>query len=124
MPLTDCSCGCGWTKHIVINRYSVAEIDLLHEFEEKKRKAAIAVNVAREAKKLRAPAVCERCDRPGRTNAHHHDYDRPLDVEWLCNPCHFIADKERREQEGERFFGTTLALVNREAAAVINRSAA
>jgi hypothetical protein len=26
--------------------------------------------------------------------AHHEDYDRPLDVMWLCQPCHKQRHKE------------------------------
>lgn len=32
--------------------------------------------------------------------AHHHDYSKPLDVIWLCTPCHSKADEARREHEG------------------------
>jgi hypothetical protein len=46
--------------------------------------------------KLIKPDKCERCgisSRPGSDgrstlHGHHHDYDRPLDVEWLCAKCH------------------------------------
>lgn len=30
---------------------------------------------------------CEVCGDP-KVQAHHHDYDKPLDVRWLCFACH------------------------------------
>jgi ribosomal protein S27AE len=36
------------------------------------------------------------CVRCGATKslAHHEDYDKPLDVMWLCQPCHKQRHKE------------------------------
>lgn len=45
--------------------------------------------------KLRAPTKCEACGATGRIEAHHEDYDRPLDVRWLCTRCHGAADSAR-----------------------------
>jgi len=42
---------------------------------------------------------CERCGNP-KSVAHHEDYDKQLDVMWLCQPCHKDRHKEinlRRE---------------------------
>jgi hypothetical protein len=48
---------------------------------------------------LSAPSACERCAKTGRVEKHHPDYSQPLLVEWLCKPCHHLADKERRALE-------------------------
>ena len=39
---------------------------------------------------------CERCSEI-KTLAHHEDYDKPLDVMWLCQPCHKQRHKELKE---------------------------
>lgn len=36
---------------------------------------------------------CIRCDSV-KTLAHHEDYDKPLEVMWLCQPCHKQRHKE------------------------------
>ena len=43
--------------------------------------------------------VSSPCVRCGNTKslAHHEDYDKPLDVMWLCEPCHKQRHKELRE---------------------------
>jgi hypothetical protein len=52
--------------------------------------AAIAVREAVRNGILVRPEVCEICDKSPRDGvvAHHPDYSRPLEVEWLCRSCH------------------------------------
>ena len=40
---------------------------------------------------------CERCGAE-KTEAHHEDYDKPLDVMWLCTICHKQRHKELKEE--------------------------
>jgi hypothetical protein len=63
------------------------------------RKAAtVAVNNAvRDGRLTKQP--CEVCGNP-KAEAHHDDYSKPLDVRWLCNPHHKVADAERRLKDG------------------------
>ena len=42
-------------------------------------------NAVRDGKLLRMD--CAFCG-SSKTVAHHHDYTKPLDVTWLCTPCH------------------------------------
>ncbi len=40
---------------------------------------------------------CIRCGEQ-KSVAHHEDYDKPLDVVWLCQPCHAKRHKEIKAQ--------------------------
>lgn len=64
---------------------------------EKKQKSAYRkVKTALSQGILVRPDRCPRCNEvdkkgsDGRStiHAHHHDYDKPLEVEWLCAKCH------------------------------------
>lgn len=46
---------------------------------------------------------CRHCGAEG-AHAHHHDYARPLDVEWLCVPCHRSLHAAERGQTPWRLY--------------------
>jgi len=60
-----------------------------------RRQANNAVMVALRTGRLVRPDACGRCRCSCKPEAHHQDYSRPLDVEWLCRRCHRRADNER-----------------------------
>jgi hypothetical protein len=51
-------------------------------------RARHAVKYALKIGALTRSEKCERCDKIGFTQAHHPDYNKPLQVEWLCHECH------------------------------------
>ena len=59
-----------------------------------KRKAQVAVgNAIRDGKLIRQP--CEDCGAT-KSQAHHDDYAKPLDVRWKCARCHARHHREER----------------------------
>lgn len=38
--------------------------------------------------KIIPPLTCTNCEDKSKLEAHHPDYSKPYDVEWLCIPCH------------------------------------
>jgi ribosomal protein S27AE len=40
---------------------------------------------------------CIRCGE-AKSVAHHEDYDKPLEVMWLCQPCHKQRHKELKSE--------------------------
>ncbi len=56
-----------------------------------KGKARKFVHNAVRAGRITKPGICARCraaEPPHRIHAHHADYSKPREVEWLCSVCH------------------------------------
>jgi hypothetical protein len=51
-------------------------------------KAHAALRYAVRKGKVAKPETCSRCGSRDWIQGHHADYSKPLDVIWLCNPCH------------------------------------
>lgn len=70
-----------------------------------KYKATNAVNNAIRDKKLIKPDTCECCKNtfPSRQlHGHHSDYNKPLDVMWLCNACHIDWHLNNKPLNGDK----------------------
>lgn len=64
----------------------------LSPIQKKKANARAYVNVyIKRGKIIKQP--CEVCSSPN-VQAHHDDYDKPLEIKWLCSPCHIKYHKE------------------------------
>jgi hypothetical protein len=74
---------------------AASDINRAWRAEDKRRQIAHnAVSRAVRAGKL-ARYPCVRCGED-KSIAHHEDYDKPLEVMWLCQPCHKQRHKELR----------------------------
>lgn len=52
------------------------------------RLARVKIGNLVRAGKIKPADGCFFCGNGGKLQAHHHDYSKPLDVFWLCPPCH------------------------------------
>ena len=58
-----------------------------HRHAEARRAQTVVNNAIRDGRLVRGIA-CEFCRATERLHAHHDDYSKPLEVRWLCIPCH------------------------------------
>ncbi len=66
-----------------------------------------AVETAMRSGALERPDRCEKCgetpplrrDGGSQIEAHHDDYNRPLDVRWLCKRCHHAWHRDNKAVE-------------------------
>ena len=63
------------------------------EHNPEKYAAQILLGNAVRAGKLKRPNKCSRCGRKTKIMGHHIDYFKPLDVIWVCQPCHKVLHK-------------------------------
>lgn len=69
-----------------------------------KRHAHVALDNAIRDGRVKVSERCQglECDSPGPLEGHHDDYTKPLEVRWLCTPCHVAhhkAERARKRQE-------------------------
>jgi len=57
---------------------------------------------------------CEKCGTTNRVHAHHYDYSKPYDVEWLCYKCHKGVHPVTEEDKRVKFAGASPAVLNGE----------
>lgn len=96
-----CPCGneCrkGQGNCLACHRKANREYRLRHPLQGEARKKMVARSYAkvyeRRGKLLRQP--CEVCASI-LAEKHHEDYDRPLQVRWLCRKCHLEEHKRER----------------------------
>jgi hypothetical protein len=75
-----------------------------------KRKAQNVVYVAKRNKTL-IPKPCEVCGLE-KSEAHHENYSKPLEINWLCKKHHAEADKRRRLRELKKIIDNQLTKRN------------
>lgn len=66
------------------------------------RNAGEAVRRAIRSGRLTRPETCEECGGAGRIEAAHTTYREPLNVRWLCQPCHRTWDAATAKSRGEQ----------------------
>ena len=68
---------------------ALAKSKAAHYYRYPNRSAArsAVTNAVRDGR-LHKPSECESCNDTTTLHGHHCDYNKPLDVMWLCDPCH------------------------------------
>lgn len=79
-------------RHAELARY-------YRERNKEKTKAQNKLNYAIRKGKI-CRGACEKCGTISRVHGHHHDYNKPYDVRWLCFQCHKderpVTDESKR----------------------------
>lgn len=86
-----------WSKISLVREYDRSRgnrqsYEYIKEYRQKfpeKYNAYIVLSNAVRSGEILKPNVCEECGMfDNRLEAHHKNYDEPLDVEWVCSICH------------------------------------
>ena len=73
------------------NKYKSMREKALKKYNEKSKRKKTARAKVYEAIRLGLlirPELCAVCGKKGKIDAHHKDYNKPLEVIWLCKTCH------------------------------------
>jgi hypothetical protein len=50
-----------------------------------------------EKNRIIRPNKCQSCDKECKPEAHHEDYSKPFEVQWLCKSCHSKTYRKYKE---------------------------
>lgn len=64
---------------------------------EKRLIAYVTYNEALKSGALVKPDSCSVCGWVGAIQGHHPDYDKPLEVVWVCGPCHRLEHSRLKQ---------------------------
>ena len=53
-----------------------------------KQKARYLLNYHLKRGNIKKPDSCTKCNKVKKLEGHHIDYSKPLEVIWVCRPCH------------------------------------
>lgn len=79
------------------NRQSLADLQRYRAENPKKCAAHSKLHRAVRSGALTKPSECSECGTAGKVVGHHDDYDKPLEVRWLCQGCHIQWHKQNGE---------------------------
>ncbi len=82
-------------KRIRPNRYN--EVKKSNEKFPEKSAARELVNRSVRLGVLTRPESCQKCGIKTKTQGHHEDYSKPLEVMWLCTRCHGAQHRAETE---------------------------
>ncbi len=86
---------CRETNRVYMHRARARNLDAFRKRErsrdrpkDEKYLARKAVNLAVRSGRLIRPECCEVCGKTAKVQGHHEDYQKQLEVKWLCVKCH------------------------------------
>lgn len=79
-----------WKGGISKNNYKY-KLKSINKYSEKNRAREIVANAIKYGNLIRGK--CKECGSNKNVEGHHKDYEKPLEVEWLCRNCHRLHHK-------------------------------
>lgn len=86
----------GCTLQCIAHRFQTTTQRVGQVLEPEKHNARCAIHRNIAANTIVSFDQCEDCGASAKLDAHHEDYSKPLDIQWLCRKCH--AKRKRNNQ--------------------------
>lgn len=84
----------GKTQMEIATLLGVSRQNINQQLNRPKFQARSKVRLAVKRGELIKPEICTMCLVSPVTSGHHNDYEKPLEVMWLCEPCHVSVDNK------------------------------